>query len=82
MFVQEPCSSPDLLRVQDRTEQYALAATDDKFRALLVDQPQIFALIFSIARVPPRALTRVAGGGALQPECVFVAHYPVCIVDF
>ena len=33
-IVQEPGSSPDLLMVQDCTEQYALAASDDKFRAL------------------------------------------------
>ena len=45
-IVQEPASSLDLLMVQDCTEQYSLAASDDKFRALLADQPQIFALIF------------------------------------
>ena len=55
-IVQEPGSSPDLLRVQDCTEQFALAISDDKLRALLADQPQNFALIFSISEVPPFAL--------------------------
>ena len=45
--VQEPGSSPDLLMVQDCTEQYALATSDDKLRALLADQPQNFALIIT-----------------------------------
>ena len=57
-IVQEPGSSPDLLMVQDSTEQYALAASDDNFRALLAYQPQHFALIFSISEVPLLALLR------------------------
>ena len=56
--VQEPSSSPDLLMVQDCAEQLALATSDDKLRALLADQRQNFALIFSITEVPPFALLR------------------------
>ena len=41
------------------TEQYALAISDQRLRALLADQPQNFALIFSISEVPPFALLRV-----------------------
>ena len=53
--MQEPGSSSDLLMVQDCTEQYALAISDDKLRALLADQPQYFAPIFSITEPsPPR----------------------------
>ena len=44
-IVQEPGSSPDLLMMQDCTEQYALAISDDKLRALLADQPQNLAPI-------------------------------------
>ena len=55
-IVQEPGSSPDLLRVQDCTEQYALAISNDKLRALLADQPQYFGLIFSITMAPLFAL--------------------------
>ena len=55
-IVQEPSSSPDLLMVQDCTEQYALTISDDMVWALLADQPQCFPLIFSIAEVPPFAL--------------------------
>ena len=51
-IVQEPGSPPDLLMVQDCTEQYAFAISDDKLRALLADQPQFFALIFTITEVP------------------------------
>ena len=47
--VQEPGSSPDLLMVQDCTEQYAFATSNDKLRVLLADQPQNFALIFPSA---------------------------------
>ena len=54
-IVQEPGSSPDLLMVQDYTEQHAHAISDDKLRALLADQPQYFTLIFWIA---PFALLR------------------------
>ena len=54
-IVQEPGSSPDLLMQQ---EQYALAISNDKLRACLADQPQYFALIFSITEVPPFALLR------------------------
>ena len=56
--VQEPGSSPDLLMVQDCTEQYAFATSDDKLRVLLAEQPQNFALIFTISEVPPVALLR------------------------
>ena len=56
--VQEPGSSPDLLMVQDCTEQYAFATSDDKLRVLLADQPQNFALILTISEVPPVALLR------------------------
>ena len=52
-IVQEPGSSLDLLTVQDCTEQYALAMSDDKLRALLADQPTIFR-----ADVPPFAWLR------------------------
>ena len=54
--MQEPGSSPDLLMVQDCTEQHALAISDDKLRALLADQPQYVALIFSTTEVPPFVL--------------------------
>ena len=54
--VQEPGSSPVLLMAQDCTEQYALAISNDKLRALLADQPQYFALIFWIIEVPPFTL--------------------------
>ena len=57
-IVQEPSPSPDLLMVQDCTEQNALAAFDDKFRAVVAYQPQNFALIFSISEVPLLALLR------------------------
>ena len=56
--VQEPGSSPYLLFVQDCAEQCALAISDDKLQALPADQPQHFALIFSISEVPPFALLR------------------------
>ena len=56
--VEEPGSSPDLLMVQDFTEQCALATSDDKLRVLLAGQPQIFSLIFTISEVPPFALLR------------------------
>ena len=56
--VQEPSSSPDLFMVQDCTEQNAFATSDDKLRVLLADQPQNFALIFTISEVPPVALLR------------------------
>ena len=56
--VQEPGSSPDLLMVQDCTDQYAFATSDDKLRVLLADEPQNFALIFPISEVPPVALLR------------------------
>ena len=46
---QEPGSSPDLLMVQDCTEQRAFATSDE---------PQKFALIFKISEVPPVALLR------------------------
>ena len=55
-IMQEPSSSSDLLMVQHCTEQYALATSNDKLRPLLADQPQYFALIFSITKVPPFAL--------------------------
>ena len=58
LIVQEPGSSPDLVMVQDCTEQYALATSDERLRAFLADQPQYFALIFWIAEVPPFALLR------------------------
>ena len=48
--MQEPGSSSDLLMVQDCTEQYAHAISDDKHRALLADLPQYFALIFRSLR--------------------------------
>ena len=54
--VQEPGSSPDLLRVQDCSEQDALAVSNDTLRALLADQPQYLALIFSITKAPLFAL--------------------------
>ena len=56
--VQEPGSSPDLLMVQDCTEQHAFAASDDKLWVLLADEPQFSALILWIAEVPPFALLR------------------------
>ena len=56
-IVQEPGSSP--VMVQDCQEQYALAISDGKLRALLADQPQNFALIFSITEVPTFAFMRV-----------------------
>ena len=56
--VQKPGSSPDLLMVQDCTEQSALAMSYDKLRALLANQPQCFALTFSITEIPPFALLR------------------------
>ena len=49
-IVQEPGSSPDLLMVQDCTEWYALATSDDKPRALLEEQPQKFTMIFRSLR--------------------------------
>ena len=58
-IVQEPGSSRDLLMIQDCTEQFTLAASDDKLRAHLADQPQNFALIFSISDVPPFVLLRI-----------------------
>ena len=54
--MQEPGSSPDLLMVQDCTEQYAPAISDDKRPALLADQPQNVALIYSSSEFPPFAL--------------------------
>ena len=45
-IVQETGSSPDLLMVQDCTEQYALAISDDKLRALLADQRKFRADLF------------------------------------
>ena len=51
-----PGSSLDLLMVQDCSEQYALAASDDKFRELHADPPEHFALTFSISDVPHLAL--------------------------
>ena len=41
--------------VQDCTEQYAFATSDDKLRVLLAGQPQNFALILTISEVPPVA---------------------------
>ena len=57
-IVQEPGSSPALLMVQDCTELYAPAISNDKLRVLIADQPLYFALIFSIIEVPPFALLR------------------------
>ena len=38
--VQEPGSCPGLFMVQDCTEEYGLAISDDKLRVLLADQPK------------------------------------------
>ena len=66
-IVQEQRSSPDLLMVQDCTEQHALAISDDMLRALLPDQPLNFALICSIFEVPPFALLRVGSRSRMSP---------------
>ena len=57
--LQEPSSLPDLLVVQDFTKQNAPAISDDKLRALLTDQAQNFALIFTITEAPLVALLRI-----------------------
>ena len=57
-IVQELGSSPDLLMVQDCTEQCAPAISYDKLRALLANQPQYFSVMFSITEDPPFALPR------------------------
>ena len=44
--------------VQDCTQQHAFATSDDKLRVLIADQPQNFALIFTISEVPPVAFLR------------------------
>ena len=69
-IVQEPGSSPDLLMVQDCTEQFAFATSDDKLRVLLADQPQNFALIFKISEVPPVALLR--SGSKVKDATVYI----------
>ena len=55
-MVQELCSSPDPLVVQDCREQHALAISGDKRWALHSVQSQNFDLILSTAEVPPNAL--------------------------
>ena len=57
-IVQDSGSFPDFIMAQNCTEQNAFSMSNDKLRIFFADQPQYFALIFSITEIPPFALLR------------------------
>ena len=77
--MEKPGSSLDVFMVHNCTEQFAFATFDGKLRVLIADQPQKFALIFTISEVPPVALLR---GGSKVKDATIHIHQEVVLFQW